>query len=227
MERVIERAVADRERPLRDEFTLLIDGLQLRVRRRETVRLIDSVHRRRGTHNELRPHLVQRFVDILVARYKEGGDPLVSPARRRRARRERAESLRSRQHARRERRRRAGARRGTARRVGAGAARPHAEPPRGEGGTRPHVARALRPGAGQRSLRLLCTRAVGGAMCSPTTSRRCCTGPEVATSRRSRGPKTTSRSSTRPTPVSARSRPRGLGGDGRRIVTKTSIARHA
>jgi DNA helicase IV len=71
MERVIERAVADRERPLRDEFTLLIDGLQLRVRRRETVRLIDNVHRRRGTHNELRPHLVQRFVDVLVARYKE------------------------------------------------------------------------------------------------------------------------------------------------------------
>jgi DNA helicase IV len=71
MERVIERAVADRERPLRDEFTLLIDGLQLRVRRRETVRLIDGLHRRRGTHNERRPALVQRFVDILVARYEE------------------------------------------------------------------------------------------------------------------------------------------------------------
>ena len=68
---VIERAVADRERPLRDDFTLLIDGLQLRVRRRETLRLIDAVHRRRGTHNELRPNLVQRFVDMLVARYKE------------------------------------------------------------------------------------------------------------------------------------------------------------
>jgi DNA helicase IV len=71
MERVIERAVADRERPLRDDFTLLIDGLQLRVRRRETVRLIDNVHRRRGAHNERRPNLVQRFVDVLVARYKE------------------------------------------------------------------------------------------------------------------------------------------------------------
>src|SRR5262249_2308647 len=67
MARVIERAVADRERPIREDFTLLIDGLQLRVRRRETVRLIDAVHRRRGTHNERRPHLVQRFVDILVA----------------------------------------------------------------------------------------------------------------------------------------------------------------
>jgi DNA helicase IV len=71
MTRVIERAVADRERPLRDDFTLLIDGLQLRVRRRETVRLIEAVHRRRGTHNERRPNLVQRFVDLLIARYKE------------------------------------------------------------------------------------------------------------------------------------------------------------
>src|SRR5215813_7199705 len=33
MAKVIERAVADRERPLRNDFTLLIDGLQLRVRR--------------------------------------------------------------------------------------------------------------------------------------------------------------------------------------------------
>jgi DNA helicase IV len=71
MQRVIERAVTDRERPLRDDFTLLIDGLQLRVRRRETARLVDNVHRRRGTHNERRPNLVQRFVDVLVARYKE------------------------------------------------------------------------------------------------------------------------------------------------------------
>jgi DNA helicase IV len=71
MTRVIERAVADRERPLRHDFTLLIDGLQLRVRRRETERLIEGVHRRRGTHNEQRPHLVQRFTDTLIARYKD------------------------------------------------------------------------------------------------------------------------------------------------------------
>lgn len=71
MARVIERAVADRERPLRDDFTLLIDGMQLRIRRRETRRMIESVHRRRGTHNEQRPHLVQRFVDLLIVRYKE------------------------------------------------------------------------------------------------------------------------------------------------------------
>jgi DNA helicase IV len=70
MARVIERAVADRERPLRNDFTVLLDGLQLRIRRRETVRLIESIHRRRGTHNEQRPQLAQRFLDLLVARYK-------------------------------------------------------------------------------------------------------------------------------------------------------------
>jgi DNA helicase IV len=70
MVKVVERAVKDRERPLRTEFTLVLDGLQLRVRRRETVRLVESVQRRRGLHNELRPHLTQRFIDLLVARYK-------------------------------------------------------------------------------------------------------------------------------------------------------------
>jgi DNA helicase IV len=71
MATVVERAVADRERPLRNDFTLLIDGLQLRVRRRETARIIEGVHRRRGTHNERRPQLVQRFVDLLIGRYKD------------------------------------------------------------------------------------------------------------------------------------------------------------
>ena len=70
MARVIERAVADRERPLRDDFIVLLDGLQLRVRRRETARLVEGVQRRRGTHNEQRPQLAQRFLDLLVARYK-------------------------------------------------------------------------------------------------------------------------------------------------------------
>jgi DNA helicase IV len=70
MVRVVERAVKDRERPLRTDFALVLDGLQLRVRRRETVRLVEGVQRRRGMHNELRPHLTQRFVDLLVARYK-------------------------------------------------------------------------------------------------------------------------------------------------------------
>ena len=70
MARVIERAVGDRERPLPHDFAMLLDGLQLRVRRRETARLVENVQRRRGLHNEQRPHLAQRFLDLLVSRYK-------------------------------------------------------------------------------------------------------------------------------------------------------------
>src|SRR5690349_10730720 len=70
MAKVIERAVKDRERPLRTDFALVLDGLQLRVRRRETVRLVEGAQRRRGVHNELRPYLTASFVDLLVARYK-------------------------------------------------------------------------------------------------------------------------------------------------------------
>jgi DNA helicase IV len=71
MAKVIARAVKDRERPLRDDFTLLLDGLQVRVRARETRRVIEAVARRRGLHNELRPHFAQRFLDVIVARYKQ------------------------------------------------------------------------------------------------------------------------------------------------------------
>ncbi len=70
MAKVIERAVADRERPLPRDMSILLDGLHLRVRRKEAARLVEGVRRRRGTHNELRPLLVQRFVDLLVSRYK-------------------------------------------------------------------------------------------------------------------------------------------------------------
>ena len=70
MAEVIERAVDDRERGLRSDFTVLLDGLQLRVRRRETVRLVEAVQRRRGKHNEQRPQFAQRFLDLLISRYK-------------------------------------------------------------------------------------------------------------------------------------------------------------
>jgi DNA helicase IV len=70
MMHMIERAVGDRERPLRHDFTIVLDGLQLRVRRRETARLVEGVQRRRGSHNEQRPQLAQRFLDLLIARYK-------------------------------------------------------------------------------------------------------------------------------------------------------------
>ena len=109
---------------LRNDFTLLIDGLQLRVRRaRRRSRIVEGAHRRRGTHNEKRPYVARRFVDLLVAQLQERGGPRV-PARGAddAARRQRHEPLRPRQHARRRRRGRARARRSTARGLGAGAA---------------------------------------------------------------------------------------------------------
>jgi DNA helicase IV len=70
MARVVERAVADRERPLARELVLLIDGLRVRLSRADTARVVESAHRRRATHNESRPYVARRLYDLLVARYK-------------------------------------------------------------------------------------------------------------------------------------------------------------
>jgi hypothetical protein len=72
MARVIERAVADRERPLPRDLFVLIDGMRLRVSRTDTARIVESARRRPGTHNEHRPYVVRRLLDLLVARYKSG-----------------------------------------------------------------------------------------------------------------------------------------------------------
>lgn len=70
MAAVIERAVADRERPLPRDLVVVLDGLRVRVTRADTARLVESARRRRGTHNERRPYVVRRFLDLLVARYR-------------------------------------------------------------------------------------------------------------------------------------------------------------
>jgi len=67
---VIARAVADRERPLNRDLTLVMDGLRLRLSRSDTNRVVDSARRRRATHNENRTYVVRRITDLLVARYK-------------------------------------------------------------------------------------------------------------------------------------------------------------
>ena len=67
----IERAVADRERPLAREIVLVIDRLRLRITRGDTTRIVESARRRRGTHNEKRLLVARRLVDMLIARYKE------------------------------------------------------------------------------------------------------------------------------------------------------------
>ncbi|MGQ0825422.1 MAG: HelD family protein [Actinomycetota bacterium] len=70
MAQVIERAVADRERALRNELVLVLDGMRVRIGRGDTARIAKSARRRRGTHNEKRPYVARRVLELLVARYK-------------------------------------------------------------------------------------------------------------------------------------------------------------
>ena len=69
---VIENAVNDRERPLAKPLAVVMDGIRLRITRGDTARIVEGARRRRGTHNEKRPLVAQRLVDMLAARYKEG-----------------------------------------------------------------------------------------------------------------------------------------------------------
>jgi DNA helicase IV len=70
MAQLVAQAIADRERALPQDLVLLVDGLRVRVTRGDTLRIVDGARRRRGTHNEHRPYVVRRLVDLLVARYK-------------------------------------------------------------------------------------------------------------------------------------------------------------
>ncbi len=78
MAQVIARALRDRERPLRDDLVVTLDGHVLRLRRADSARIVERVRRRRGTHNERRPavtrlvldHLREQYVRSLVAAYE-------------------------------------------------------------------------------------------------------------------------------------------------------------
>src|SRR4051794_36675756 len=71
MATVVARAVADRERPLPRELSLLLDGLRVRISRHDTQRIVDAARRRRGTHNAKRQYVVRRMLDLLAERYKQ------------------------------------------------------------------------------------------------------------------------------------------------------------
>jgi DNA helicase IV len=71
MATVVRRALDDREHPPRRDVDLDIDGLTLRIRRRECRRVLERAKRRRGTHNERRPLVERMILDRLVARYRE------------------------------------------------------------------------------------------------------------------------------------------------------------
>ncbi len=70
MAQVVERAVADRERPIVRDLVLHIDGLRLRLSRGDTARVVEGGRRRHGLHNEKRPYVARRVLDLLVSRYK-------------------------------------------------------------------------------------------------------------------------------------------------------------
>jgi hypothetical protein len=68
---LIARAVADRERPLAKEVVMVMDGQRVRLTRGDTARVVEAARKRRGTHNEKRPLVARRIIDLLFARYKE------------------------------------------------------------------------------------------------------------------------------------------------------------
>jgi DNA helicase IV len=70
MATVLRRALNDRERPPRQDVELRIDGLRLRMTRRDCRRVIERVKRRRATHNAHRPLVERMVLDRLVAQYR-------------------------------------------------------------------------------------------------------------------------------------------------------------
>lgn len=70
MASVIARAVGDRERALRHDLELSIDGLRIRLPRETTARIVQSARRRRGPHNARRPYVVRRLLEALVREYE-------------------------------------------------------------------------------------------------------------------------------------------------------------
>jgi DNA helicase IV len=70
MARVIERAVADRERGLAKDIAFVIDGMRLHITREDTARIARSARRQHGVHNAKRLGVQRRLIDTLVARYK-------------------------------------------------------------------------------------------------------------------------------------------------------------
>ncbi len=70
MARVIARALRDRERPLRDDLVVVLDGHVLRLRRADSARIVERVRRRRGTHNERRPAVTRMVLDQLRDQYR-------------------------------------------------------------------------------------------------------------------------------------------------------------
>jgi DNA helicase IV len=70
MAKVIAAAMGDRERPMPRDVVVSLDGYVLRMRRRDSARIIERAHARRGTHNERRPFLVGMVSDHFKREYR-------------------------------------------------------------------------------------------------------------------------------------------------------------
>ncbi len=70
MAKVIAAAMGDRERPMPRDVVVSLDGYVLRMRRRDSARIIERAHARRGTHNERRPFLVGLVFDHFKREYR-------------------------------------------------------------------------------------------------------------------------------------------------------------
>ena len=70
MAAVVERALRDRQHPLPRDVVFALDGVVLRLSRRDSARVIERARGRRGPHNEQRPHVVRHVVDLLRAQYR-------------------------------------------------------------------------------------------------------------------------------------------------------------
>ena len=83
MAKVIAAAVADRERPMPRDVVVTLDGYRLRMRRRDSARIVERTRARRGNHNERRPFIAGLVVDHFRRAYRRA---LVDAYRRDRAR---------------------------------------------------------------------------------------------------------------------------------------------
>ncbi len=70
MAKVVDRALRDREHPLRRDMVVAIDGIVVRLRRGTSARIIERARHQRGLHNEKRPRVVRAVVDHLREQYR-------------------------------------------------------------------------------------------------------------------------------------------------------------
>ena len=70
MAKVIAAAISDRERPMPRDVIVTLDGYRLRMRRRDSTRIIERARARRGNHNERRPFMSGLVLDHFRREYR-------------------------------------------------------------------------------------------------------------------------------------------------------------